>query len=354
MNTIKVDDFTVKDEICSFENLYKAMWKCRKNVMWKDSVAGYLKNGLVNVQKLKASHYDGTYNISPYSEFKVFEPKERDIISTRIKDRVFQRSLCDNYLYESVSKSFIYDNAACQIGKGTLFARKRLVCHLQRFYRKYGTDGWVLKCDLKNYFGSTPHSVAIQAISERVYDDWAVEETSRIIRSFNQGENPNIGMGLGSEVTQLVELAVLDNLDHRIKERQRIKHYVRYMDDFILIHHDKDYLQQCREDIENELSKLGLRLSEKKTRLSPLSQPIVFLGFSFRLTDTGKVVKKIRPERISHERRKLRRLVERVKEGTMTKAEVDHCYQSWKAHAFYGDTHNLILRMDQYYKELWR
>ena len=158
MNTIKVDDFTVKDEICSFENLYKAMWKCRKNVMWKDSVAGYLKNGLVNVQKLKASHYDGTYNISPYSEFKVFEPKERDIISTRIKDRVFQRSLCDNYLYESVSKSFIYDNAACQIGKGTLFARKRLVCHLQRFYRKYGTDGWVLKCDLKNYFGSRCNS----------------------------------------------------------------------------------------------------------------------------------------------------------------------------------------------------
>lgn len=354
MNTIKVDDFTIKDLVCSFENLYAAMWKCRKNVMWKDSVAGFVKNGLANIYKLREALYNDTYQISPYTEFKVYEPKERDIISTRIKDRVFQRSLCDNFLYKSVSKSFIYDNAACQIGKGTLFARKRLVCHLQRFYRKYGTQGWVLKCDIKNYFGSTSHSVAINAITKRVYDDWAVEETSRIIRSFNQGENPNIGMGLGSEVTQLVELAVLDDLDHFIKERLKIKQYVRYMDDFILIHHDKSYLRECRRIIENELSKIGLQLSEKKTQLAPITQPIKFLGFTFRLTNTGKVVIKIQSERISHERRKLRKLVERAREGTLTKTEVDHCFESWKAHASYGDTHNLILKMDKYYKELWR
>ncbi len=354
MNNIKVDDFTVKDEVCSFENLYKAMWKCRKNVMWKDSVAGYVKNGLANIQKLKESHYDGTYCISPYSQFKIFEPKERDIISTRIKDRVFQRSLCDNYLYNSITRSFIYDNGACQVGKGTLFEKDRLKCHLQKYYRKHGTEGWVLKCDIKNYFGSTPHGVAIQAVSKRVYDDWAVEEASRIIRSFNHGENPNVGMGLGSEVTQLVELATLDDLDHYIKERLHIKHYVRYMDDFILIHPDKEYLKGCRTVIEEELDKLGLKLSEKKTQLSPITQPIGFLGFTFRLKDTGKVVVKIKSERISHERRKLRKLVERAKAGILTKDDVDHCFESWKAHASYGDTHNIILRMDKYYKDLWR
>ena len=126
------------------------------------------------------------------------------------------------------------------------------------------------------------------------------------------------------------------------------------MDDFILIHHDKAYLEECRKDIEKWLSELGLQLSEKKTQLFPITQPISFLGFSFRLTDTGKVVKKIRPERISHERRKLRKLAQRVKDGKMTREEVDCCYQSWKAHASYEDTHNLILRMDKFYKELWR
>lgn len=351
---IQVDDFTVRDTVCSFDNLYTAMLKCRRNVMWKDSVAGFVKNGLVNVSDLKQSHINGTYKISRYSEFKVYEPKERDIISTRIKDRVFQRSLCDNYLYENITKSFIHDNAACQIGKGTLYARKRLERHLQKFYRQHGTQGWVLKCDLKNYFGSTPHKVAKEAVSKRVNDDWACGEVNRIIDSFNQGEDPTVGMGLGSQVTQLIQLAVLDPIDHRIKERKHIKYYIRYMDDFILIHHDKAYLEECRRDIELWLSEMGLRLSEKKTQLAPITQPIPFLGFSFRLTDTGKVVKKIRPERISHERRKLRKLVQKAKNGYMTKEQVNACYQSWKAHASYGDTHNLILQMDKFYKELWR
>ena len=351
---IKVDDFTVRDTVCSFENLYEAMLKCRRNVMWKDSVAGFVKNGLVNVNALRQSLLDGTYEISKYSTFKVYEPKERDIVSTRFKDRVFQRSLCDNYLYSNVTKSFIYDNAACQIGKGTLYARNRLETHLHRFYRKYGLNGWVLKCDLKNYFGSTSHKVAKDAINSKVYDDWAIGEVNRIIDSFNQGEDPNVGMGLGSQVTQLIQLAVLDPIDHCIKERLHIKHYVRYMDDFILIHHDKEYLQECKERIEEWLSELGLNLSVKKTQLFPLSQPISFLGFSFRVTPTGKVIKRIRPERISHERRKLRKLVQKAKHGVMTKDQVDCCYQSWKAHASYGDTHNLILKMDKYYKELWR
>ena len=120
----------IKDKVCDFDNLYQAMLHCKNNVMWKDSVAGYVKNGLVNVHKLKESVENGTYSIDKYTEFKVYEPKERDIVSTRIKDRVFQRSLCDNYFYPMITKSFIYDNAACQEEKGNEFARKRLVRHL--------------------------------------------------------------------------------------------------------------------------------------------------------------------------------------------------------------------------------
>ena len=58
-----------------------------------------------------------------------------------MKDRVFQRSLTDNYLYEKVTKSFIYDNGACQVGKGTDFSRNRLDCQMQRYYR---TEGWAI------------------------------------------------------------------------------------------------------------------------------------------------------------------------------------------------------------------
>lgn len=194
----------VRDEVCDFDNLYRAMQHCKNNVMWKDSVAGYVKNGLVNVHKLKESVENGTYKLDAYTQFKVYEPKERDIVSTRIKDRVFQRSLCDNYFYDTMTKSFIYDNCACQDGRGTEFARKRLICHLQKYYRKHGTEGWVLKADLKNFFGSTSHELAYSAVTKRVTDEWVNGEIKRIIDSFNQGDDPEVGMGLGSETTQLI------------------------------------------------------------------------------------------------------------------------------------------------------
>ena len=344
----------IKEEVCSFENLYKALQVCKRNVCWKDSVAGYVKNGLVNCTALREQLMNGTYELSKYTLFKIYEPKERDIVSTRIKDRVFQRSLCDNYLTGQVTKSFIYDNCACQKGKGTKFARDRLKAHLQQHYRKHGTTGYVLKCDISNFFGSTPHDVATAAIRKRVKDEWAAAEVERIIKSFNQGDAPGVGMGLGSQVTQLVELAVLDDLDHYIKEQLHIRHYIRYSDDFILLHESKEYLRQCRALIEQRIEALGLKLSQKKTQLFPITQPIRFLGFSFRLTQTGKVVMKLLPEKVSHERRKLSKLAGRVKSGQMTRAQVDECYKSWKAHAEQGDTYNLISKMNQYYKNLWR
>lgn len=358
----------IKEEVSDFDNLYKAMLSCRKNVMWKDSVSGYVKNGLANTYKLQKSIENGTYKLDKYTTFKIYEPKERDIVSTRFKDRVFQRSLCDNYFYNTMTKSFIYDNCACQEGKGTEFARKRLIRHLQRFYRKRGTGGWILKADLKNFFGSTPHKLAYEAVLKRSDDDWVGAEVKKIIDSFNQGQDPEIGMGLGSEITQIIQLAVLDDFDHFIKEKLRIRHYVRYNDDFILIHEDKEYLQECRIKIRAWMESKGLTLSKKKTQLFRVTQGIKFLGFKFRLTETGKVVMTLLPEKLSHERRKLRKLVKRVKEGHMTKADADKCYRSWKAHVGNDskkkrthpgrrarrNCHKLILEMDKFYKELWR
>lgn len=344
----------IKEKVCSFKSLYKAMYKCRKNVMWKDSVAGFVKNGLVNCYKLRKQLMEDTYKIDKYSVFTIYEPKKREIVSTRMKDRVFQRSLCDNYLYEAMTKSFIYDNCACQLNKGTGFARDRLACHMQRYFRKHGLDGHVLKCDLSNYFGSTPHSVAKNAVLERTGDDWINYHTDKIIESFNQGENPNVGMGLGSQITQLTQLAVLDKMDHLVKERLGIKQYIRYMDDFILIHQDKEYLKYCLDEINKHVAGLNLKLSEKKTQIFPLKQGIKFLGFTFHLTETSKVIKKLNKENVTHERRKLKRMKKLVDEGVLTKEKVDECYTSWKAHAKQGNTHNLILSMNRFYKNLWK
>ena len=349
-----MDDESVKETVCAYDNLCKGTQKSKEGSMWKDSTAGFVKNDLINCFLLKDDLLGGTYKIGKYSVFHITEPKPRVIVSTRIRDRAFQRSLCDNYLTNAVSRSFIYDSAACQVGKGTDFARRRLKCHLQRYYRKHGLNGYVLKCDIKSFFGSTPHKVAEQAVRKRVSDAWAVDKTVQIINSFDQGPDPDVGMGLGSQVTQLIELAVLDDLDHYIKEQLRVKPYERYMDDFILIHESKDYLRYCRSEIEKIVNSLGLSLNRKKTQIFPVKQPIHFLGFSFRLTATGKVIMRVLPCKVTRERRKLRKLVDLAKQGVMTKYQVDECFKSWKAHASKGNCYKLVQAMTAYYNDLWR
>lgn len=330
------------------------MKKCKKGVMWKDSVSRYYNNGLVSILKLANSLEDNSYKIDKYYEFTIYEPKRREIVSTRFKDRIFQRSLTDNYLYNKITNRFIYDNGACQIDKGTDYSMDRLNCHMQRYFRQHGLDGYVLKVDMKDYFGSTSHDVAKTALRYSVEDEWVLSHTDKIINSFNQGENPNIGMGLGSQITQLIQLAVLDKLDHYIKEELKIKYFVRYMDDLVLIHNDKEYLKKCLYEITINIESLGLKLNAKKTQIFPLKQGINFLGFKFKLTDTGKVIRLLLKENIKIRKRKLRKYKSLVDEGKMTREKADECYKAWKAHANKGNSYNLLKRMDEYYANLWK
>lgn len=330
------------------------MKKCKKGVTWKDSVSRYYNNGLVNILKLTNSLEDNSYKIDKYYVFTIHEPKQREIVSTNFKDRVFQRSLTDNFLYDVVTNSFVYDNGACQIGKGTDNAMDRLNCHMQRYFRKHGTDGFVNKVDMKDYFGSTSHKVAKETLRYSISDEWVLSHTDKIIESFNQGENPEVGMGLGSQITQLTQLAVLGKLDHYIKEELGIKYYIRYMDDLVLIHHDKDYLKECLDKITVNVESLGLKLNAKKTQIFPLKQGINFLGFKFKLTETGKVIRLLLKENIKIRKRKLRKHRDLVNKGKMTREKADKCYESWKAHAKKGNSYKLLERMDEYYKNLWK
>jgi len=322
---------SVKETVLDFQNLHKAVKKSLNSIRWKSSSIKYEDNELSHINTLIKEVNDGTYKISTYVEFTIFEPKERHIISTRLRDRVLQRSLCDNYLYKEITRHFIYDNYACQLGKGTDFARKRLKVHLLRFYRKYGRDGYALKCDIKNYFGSVPHYVAKEAIRKIVADDWAYEQVANIIDSYS-GE---CGIGLGSQVSQLIMLSVLNDLDHIIKERYRCKYYGRYMDDFIILSDSKERLRQVKDFISDYLVSKGMKLNTKKTQLFKITQPISFLGFDYILTETGKVVMKMNKKTITREKRRMKKQVglPREKEG----------FLAFRNHCTKGNCHHLFL-----------
>ena len=332
------------DNAISYGNMRKALKACCKNVRWKDSVVGYELHAPQNTHKLLDSIRDKTYKISSYQHFTIYEPKKRDIVATRIADRQVQMALCKAGLYEDFVEHFIYDNCACQIGKGTDFCLKRVKKHMVDHYRMYKSSGWVLKCDVHHFFPSTRHDIAKKAVKKRISDPKACEYVCNVIDSFGG----DIGIGLGSQISQLVELAVLDDLDHYIKERLRIKHYIRYMDDFILIHYSKKYLEQCLDVIEAHLSAIGLTLN-KKTTIYPLKQGVKFLQWRFVYTNTGRVIMHMSSKKIGKQRRRLKKILLKEATGEYISGTAYNSLISWRANASRGDDWYRQVRMKNYY-----
>lgn len=337
------------ENACTFESLYRALKRCCRNVRWKDSVVGYEANGLKNTLELSESLQNGKYKISKYQEFTIHEPKERKILASRLVDRQFQRSLCDSGLYRDITEHLIRDNVACQNGRGVDDALNRMKVHLRRYYSRYGTDGWVLKCDIHHFFPETDHEVAKAAVRKYVSDSMAAEAVCDVIDSFG-GDR---GMGLGSQISQLIELLVLNDLDHYIKERLQIKCYIRYMDDFILIHHDKEYLQKCLAVIRREVEKLGFKLNTK-TQLHSLQQGIQFLQWKFVLTDKGKVLMLMNSAKLTKQRRRLKKLWKREQEGSVKPGTTQESLKAFLANASRGNTWRIQQTMISFYEELTR
>jgi len=212
-------------------NLYIASQEVRKQVNWKDSVLGFQANLIVNLVTLREEVLNGKYKMRPYKEFIIYEPKKRKIEATCHRDRVIQHSLCDTYLYHALTRHFIYDNAANQVGKGTDFARNRFKCQLHRYWLKNGSDGYCAYVDIHSFFDSIKHDVALQVLSKKAPDAFAVQYCSLSMEN-HDGE---VGVGLGSELSQLIALSVLDGVDHFAKEKLRAKWYIRYMDDSVAL-----------------------------------------------------------------------------------------------------------------------
>ena len=342
-------DEEINEAVMSFDALYRSMNKCRRGVAWKDSVAHYMLHGIEETLRLEKELKEGTYKAKPPKTFVLTRPKRRIAESITFRDRVYQRSLNDNIIYPYMTKQFIHQNFACQKGKGTDTARDTLDKYMHRAYMHYGTDFYALQCDIKGYYPNMDHDVAEKMFREHL-PKRAYKMTESILRHQYAGDT---GYNPGSQMIQIAGISVLSPLDHYIKEKLHIKLYLRYMDDFILMHQSESYLERCKARISEYLVRLCMKLHPEKTRVYPAKEGIKFLGFTHKLTETGKVIRIINHENVRAERKKLCRMVSLAKHGKLTKSKVDACYMSWKAHAEKGNTFKLLRRMDAYYKGLW-
>lgn len=346
---ITIDELELIDSVIGYDALYESMMKCKKNVLWKDSVAGFYLRAGEKIMYLHRDLVNGAYKAKPPVHFVITSPKPREIASIAFRDRVYQRSLNDNVVYPTMTRSFIYDNYACQKGKGTDAARERLKEFLRKHYKKHGLDGYVCQFDIKGYYPNMGHEMTEETFRKKL-DAWSYDKVYEILHEQYEGET---GYNPGSQLVQIAGIAVLDGMDHFVKEQLHIKHYTRYMDDFILIHSDKAYLEECKTRITEYLQRLKFEVNQKKTKIFPLRKGIDFLGFKFTLLDTGKVLMQIKPENVKRERKKLYRLVHKSKRGELPRSSVDESYRAWRTHASKGNSFKLIQRMDAYYKSLW-
>jgi retron-type reverse transcriptase len=341
-------DMTDFEKVYNFENLYRAYRKARRGKRWKGAAAKFEVNLLEALNLLSVQLQSHTYRLSPYNTFKVYEPKERVVMSNSYKDKVVQHALCDNVLEPRVRSTFIKDNYASQVGKGTHFGLERLEGFMRRFYRVRGVDGWVLKCDISKYFYNIKHDALKSLIRKYISDPDCLWLLDMIIDS-TEG---NVGIPIGNQSSQIFALLYLSSLDHMVKEKLGIKFYGRYMDDFYLIHEDKEYLRYCWKEIERHVNELGLSLNAK-TNIYPLKNGIDFLGFHSYLTESGAVIRKVRRKSKNNARRRLTKMRGLLEAGKITPEKVEQSYKSWRGHASKGNCYHLIRNMDQHYNKLF-
>ena len=329
----------------TFDSLKQAAHECAKGVRWKTSVASWVhpRNLATNCLQLLDELETGDYRLSPYSVFHITSPKPRVIRAPKFRDRVVQRAACNLGLYHDLTRDNIYDNGACQKGKGTTFTMDRLTCHLQRFWRKHKTDGWVLRLDIRKFFDSIPHDRLKQMVMDKVTNPEFAWLACEVIDSF---DDP--GIGLGSQLSQLLAISYLSDMDHFIKEQLGIKHDIRYSDDGFLAHESQDKLQVAWVEIEDYLKEeKGLKLNHEKCSLHPLSHGVCFMKFCFRLTSTGKVIRTLDGSNVSHARRRLRRLDALRASGKRRPSEVWASFNSWRAHALQGNSYHTIRSIEE-------
>ena len=327
------------EKICDFQNLYKAHLAARRGKRDTKEVIAFELNLAENLIKLTDELKNGTYQVSGYYSFVVHDPKDRVIHALHYRDRVVQHCLCDEVLAPVLDRKLIYDNAACRIGKGTHFAIRRLNRFLHEFYRRYGTDGYFLKCDIRKFFDHIDHSVLKRKLKKVFTDEKILVLLFQIIDSYETSSGR--GLPLGNQTSQWFAIYYLDGFDRLIKEKLHIKYYSRYMDDCVLIHENKEYLNECLESMRNYVAEeLHLSFNEK-TEIFPIKNGVDYLGWHFYMTAAGKVIRKVKTGTKYKYKRKLRYFQKAYSQGEIDLEEIEQVLSSYRAHLSFGHTYKL-------------
>lgn len=340
---------------CSFEkvissgSLVKAANLSKRGVNWKASVQRYHINLLRNTWALHQKLLRGESVVQGFICFDLIERgKLRHIRSVHFKERVVQRSLCDNALVPILSRSLIYDNGASIKGKGIHFAMFRCRDHLREYYRKHGNNrGWVLQVDFKGYFDNIEHGPVREMLKKHFDDPRLLNLAWSFVESFGEKS-----LGIGSQVSQILAVAYCSAVDHYAVEVLGLNLSARYNDDSYFIHESREYLQYCLGILVNKWEAMGIRINWKKTQIIPLRR-FTFLKVRFETTDRGKVIMRPCRKSVTKQRQKLKAFRRKLDAGEMELSDVRASYESWRGYNNHMNGHRSMVNMDKLYFDLF-
>ena len=233
----KYDDYNI---LLNPVNLYNSFYLCRKEVSWKYSIQNFHLHLMENISYIIRLLENDKLPTKGFVQFKINERgKVRSIRSPHIIERVLQKTLCNEILLPILSNTLIYDNSASLKGKGTSFARKRLVHHLTEYRRRNGTEGYVLVVDFSKYFDNINHEILMKMVRVYVHDERVLNIIQQAVNEFGDK-----GLGLGAQISQIFAIFFPNHIDHIVKNVRQEKYYGRYMDDSYVISNSKDRLLQ--------------------------------------------------------------------------------------------------------------
>ena len=272
----------------------------------------------------------------------------RKIDAPHIEDRQIHKALCKNVLRPLYYPHLIYDNGASMRGKGFHFALNRILYFLRRWYRRYGTEGYVVTIDFKGYFPNAPHST-IEDIHRRLILDEDLRELADYLLNFF---GP-VGMALGVETGQTEASILANGVDHALKDQAGVEDLERYMDDTLFIVHTLQEAYDLIDTARRASIKSNLIMNENKTHITPLTGWFKYCQWRFHMTDTGRVV--IKPSRRSttNMNHKLVSFSRKVYAGEKSIRETCSDYGCWCAYIERGDSHNILLKTNRHFFRLF-
>lgn len=332
-------------QIYDLFNLWQAFVKASKGRRGHPSIAAFEYNLEAELIRLRDELQDETYLPGGYRSFTVHEPKRRKISAAPFRDRVVHHALM-NVIGPMLERKFIHDSYANQVGKGTHKALDRCTYFMRRYQ-------YVLPCDVRQFFPSIDHEILKSILSNTIRDEKAMALAEEIIASGEgvlteeydmtwfagddlfSASRPR-GLPIGNLTSQFWANVYLNELDQFVKQKLKVRAYVRYVDDFVLFSDDKKELQGWRNAVVDFLAGLRLTIHEGSAHTRPVWKGVTFLGFI-----VFPEHRRLKPPKGYAFRRRWRYLYSMRRTGQMTPEKLKIHAVAWANHARYGDTWNL-------------